>query len=62
MSTQKIEDVNYLIDNLFDNNKCKCGVNITQSLHPCPFAIEIYDNYDECDCCDDCAYNCAIDV
>jgi hypothetical protein len=48
-----------------ENKLCKCGKNPpSPDLHSCPFAVEIADNDDEdyCDCCDDCIYECAMDV
>ncbi len=33
------------------------------SDHPCPYAEDIYgDSYTLCNCCDDCAYKCAMDT
>ena len=29
---------------------------------PCPFASEIHGDESECDCCDDCRYQCAMDI
>ena len=41
---------------------CSCG-NERQEPHPCPFALELYDddtNY--CTCCSKCTNECAMDV
>ena len=35
----------------------------TDKLHSCPFAEEIWDNHSaDCNCCDDCSYQCAMDI
>lgn len=47
------------------SEKCKYGncKNPTDYMHSCPFAEEINDNYEEqCTCCDDCTYECAMDI
>ncbi len=45
------------------NTVCsKCGQNPASELHPCPFAEEINDNHEECDCCDECESECADEI
>lgn len=40
-----------------------CGKLPAAEPHPCPFQEEIYDNIETlCDCCDECAYECAMDI
>lgn len=40
----------------------RCGGE-GESPHPCPYAEDIYGDSDTlCNCCDDCAYQCAMDV
>lgn len=40
----------------------KCGNNPAQGPHRCPYAYEIGDCEDTCNCCADCEYGCAGDV
>jgi hypothetical protein len=44
--------------------KCQsCGKNPAQPPHTCPFAEEIHgDSESKCNCCDDCTYQCAMDI
>ena len=31
--------------------------------HTCPFSVEIHDDYDTlCNCCEECEYQCAMDI
>jgi Holliday junction resolvase RusA-like endonuclease len=42
--------------------KCKCG-KAGKANHTCPFAVEIYDDRKSmCNCCDECAGECAMSV
>lgn len=41
--------------------KCKCGNPATEP-HPCPSAVEIYDDESPCNCCEDCEDECAMDI
>lgn len=35
----------------------------TEEMHPCPFSEEIWEDYDDhCNCCDDCTYECMMDI
>jgi hypothetical protein len=44
--------------------KCQnCAKNPAQPKHTCPYAEEIGgDRESLCNCCDDCSYQCAMDV
>lgn len=42
---------------------CKCGKNKAEPLHPCPYQEEINNNLEPtCNCCADCAYECAMAI
>ena len=42
---------------------CRCGQPGTDENHPCPFAEEINDNHEDvCNCCEDCQYECTMDI
>lgn len=45
-------------------DKCgRCEKNQSRELHTCPYQIEINDNDKfECDCCEDCTSDCALEV
>lgn len=48
-----------------DNDACEnCRINKgTDELHTCPFSEEIWNNHEaDCNCCDDCSYQCAMDI
>lgn len=49
---------------IISSGKCsKCKVNDAQLEHTCPYKEEMRDDSDSlCDCCDDCAHECAMDV
>lgn len=38
-----------------------CGTEVIEP-HLCPFGSEIHGRSDTCRCCDDCAYECAMDI
>ena len=41
----------------------KCHKNPAEEPHCCPYAMEIHDDREtECDCCDDCADQCYLDI
>jgi hypothetical protein len=43
--------------------KCQsCGKDVDGELHPCPYAEEINNDDTPCNCCDDCAQECAWDI
>lgn len=43
--------------------KCqRCGGEPADEPHECPFASEIYNNCDLCNCCDHCRGECAMDI
>lgn len=44
--------------------KCQsCGVRGCTERHPCPYQEELYgDSETLCNCCDDCAHECALDI
>jgi len=40
-----------------------CGKRPATDPHPCPFQEEINNNSETlCDCCDECAHECAMDI
>lgn len=41
--------------------KCKCGAKAA-AKHVCPYACEINNDESLCDCCEECSYQCAMDV
>ena len=47
-----------------DGPRCKCKVNAAKAPHSCPYAEEIKGNDDPeyCTCCDDCRYECCMDI
>lgn len=30
--------------------------------HPCPYGEEIHNDHKECNCCDECTYECSKDI
>ena len=54
------------LDVVQEERKCGKGNcnNPSPGFHSCPYASEINGNDDEdyCDCCDDCAHECAMDI
>lgn len=41
----------------------KCGVNPATELHPCPYNVEMYEDYRKnCICCPECEWECLQDV
>lgn len=47
-----------------DNEKCQqCGRPVSGEAHTCPYKEDIHDDSETlCNCCDDCAYECAMDI
>lgn len=45
-------------------DKCeRCGAPVPPGLHPCPFAEEINNHFEDvCNCCEECAHECAMDI
>ena len=44
------------------NHSCKCGDTSIEE-HTCPFSEEIHgDSETLCNCCDECTYQCAMDI
>ena len=44
------------------HSKCKCGDPSIEE-HTCPFSEEIHgDSETMCNCCDECTYQCAMDI
>lgn len=42
---------------------CNCDKNDALEDHECPFKVEIHDDEDTlCNCCEECMYECAMDV
>lgn len=41
---------------------CKCGQRSDYGYHTCPFAMEIHNDDDQCNCCRDCEHECAMDI
>ena len=44
------------------NAKCKCGERGSDDPHTCPFAEDVHRSSVECNCCDACAAECAMDI
>lgn len=51
-------------DPIVDLSKCQgCGATVEPVLHSCPYQAEINDDdSDVCNCCENCAYECALEV
>lgn len=46
-----------------EKNKCShCDKNPATEPHTCPFGEEIHNSEALCDCCDECARECAMDI
>ena len=46
-----------------EEKMCKCGKNPAEEPHTCPYAEEIGgDSETLCTCCEDCRYECAMDI
>jgi len=46
-----------------DNNSCfGCGHAPAAESHECPYALEIGGSGEHCNCCEDCRYECAMDI
>ena len=39
-----------------------CGKNEATEPHECPFAVEVNNDHELCDCCDACTQKCTDDV
>jgi hypothetical protein len=51
-----------LIEEQKFDTPCNCEGR-TEEMHPCPFQEEIWDQHeDSCNCCDDCSYECMLDI
>lgn len=63
MSTK--EEKEYLV-NVLKFGLCGCyrneGKNLAQELHTCPFAEEIHGSQALCNCCEECEYECAMEI
>jgi hypothetical protein len=47
---------------MFVESKCRCGEE-GQKPHICPFQQDVNGNEEDfCNCCEDCQYNCAMDI
>lgn len=45
-----------------EDNKCKCA-ELAIEPHTCPYSEEINgDSTTLCNCCDECSYQCAMDI
>ncbi len=43
--------------------KCeRCRKSPGEPDHECPYASEINDDHQPCNCCSDCSYECAMDI
>ena len=49
---------------VIDESKCQhCHVRPAEDAHSCPYAEEIWGDYDEkCNCCPECERGCAEDI
>jgi hypothetical protein len=46
-----------------EEKKCQCcGINDGTDLHKCPYATEINDSTEPCNCCKGCEYECYMDI
>jgi hypothetical protein len=46
-----------------DPDLCQnCKTNEAVELHECPYAVDINDDYSECNCCSQCEQDCADDI
>lgn len=53
--------INHMSNIIIDDTKCECGGDSNGS-HPCPYAQEINDCADECNCCEECTQECSNDI
>lgn len=54
MDDKKVEIIVEYCDN--------CG-KVTEGCHTCPYNEDINDDYDSlCNCCDDCSYQCIMNI
>lgn len=51
-------------EKIFDKDKCsQCQSNPVSEIHYCPYSSEMdEDCEEECNCCDECMGNCALDI
>jgi hypothetical protein len=49
---------------LWEGDECqRCSATVPlANEHTCPFAVEIHDDDTLCNCCDDCAGNCRMEI
>lgn len=41
----------------------RCGGELAEELHTCPYAEEINDDHETlCNCCDECQHDCCMDI
>lgn len=46
-----------------DDNLCEqCEEEQGRPPHPCPYKEDVNNNNDECNCCDKCERECAMDI
>lgn len=45
----------------FNEPDCNCGCKGEES-HPCPYKSEINGDNEECNCCDQCTFNCSQEI
>lgn len=62
--TQNIQTANDKVVDVDLLDMCvKCNSNQAKELHECPFEKEIHGNdKTECNCCDDCTYDCYMEI
>ena len=49
---------------IFKEEECgRCHTKLARPPHTCPFSSEINDDNETlCDCCDECEYECAMEI
>lgn len=58
----KKEDFNMETEENVKERFCDCGAP-AQELHTCPFKEDVCgNNYEECNCCEECQHQCAMDI
>jgi hypothetical protein len=40
----------------------KCEKHVAEDPHSCPYAESVYHDESPCNCCDDCAHECGMNI
>lgn len=54
---------NESFDRIFKKELCGgCEKVESKSSHPCPYKVEMFEDYNSCNCCDSCRHECLMDI